>query len=397
MKILSLITILAISLSTTGCLFSKAQLAALAAATTTTSSDRFLYVASGACYTPGSTQAGSNTITRFNLSKTNPQPEVIYDFNADNLGEIPGGITDLGDSMLVAVQAVEPSPGVVQDKLLYKINKTTHIKTIIYNNSTTFPNAVADPLRAAFVSAIDGSIMVAKSIGVEKLNASTMARLANYSGNTTNPFGNVVSGACGLTAAASLINSMFETASGKVIMTHAGATPNNKVLVMPSTGINASTDCTQSIQPAATANANVPYVAGGLPTAAIVHSKSGKLLVATSAASATSAANGVLIYNYNDTTGAITSPAAVYPATPGKTATTVAYFDPTNLYQPTAMVEDTATGNVFVANFGLNTNTSMGNIRQYSVDSVNSEFTDLGIYVPENLYSRCVSSMFVGK
>ena len=61
------------------------------------------------------------------------------------------------------------------------------------------------------------------------------------------------------------------------------------------------------------------------------------------------------------------------------------------------MVEDTSTGNVFVANFGLNTNTSMGNIRQYSVNSANGEFTDLGIYVPEILYARCVSSMFIGK
>ena len=156
--------------------------------------------------------------------------------------------------------------------------------------------------------------------------------------------------------------------NGKILFAHAAASPNNKIAVVSATGYASSSDCLAS-QAAPTATA--------LPTALIQHS-SGKVIAAY--ASSTMASNFIYAYDINEATGTFS-------------AATPSFTDASLVNGVSALTENPANGDVFVANG----NSTYNNIEHFSFDRTTKLLTRVGQlpFVPMQLYTRCVSDMKV--
>lgn len=388
-RIKMIFTAVAIPVLSTGCLFGPKDGGTTASSSAT---PRYLYVASGACFSPAATQSGNRVITKYNLS--NGAAETFYDFNADGSYDLPGGMVDLGGSILVAVNPYDNSATNI--KQIISIDKTTKAKNVFYQDATYLPAGAANTVRALARSPVDGNIYVSRSAQVEKIDFGTKFKLPNFSGTFANAFYNgIATGmgavAClGVTATAStVIHSIVITPTGKAIMSHS-VLAQNKIAVAPAVGVDTTGGCTSTaigvpINVGATPTVGTAAASTGTPTALIRHSVSGKVLVAMSGLAANANYNSVVAYTYNDTTGVLTTPP------------TVGYYNTGNLFQPTAMVEDTDTGEVYVASFGQLASGAMGFIRKFSVNASTGAMTDAGMFAQSPLNTKCVSSMFIGQ
>lgn len=382
------ITSLLLSVLSTGCLFGSKEEAAATAATATAEAGTYLYVASGTCFSPAAGfQNGNRIITRYDLSTGDG--EVFYDFNSDGSYDQPSGMVDLGDSILVSVNPYDNSTG--NTKQVIKINKTTKTKSTFYQDATYLPAGAANTVRALRRSTYDGHIYVSRSAGVEKVDFTSYFKLPNYSGTLSVPYLNGATTAMGSTSclgvtavANTLVYDMVETASGRWIVSHAVST-HNKIAVVKQPGGNLAVDCTDTQQGLPIVATNPPTVGAAattnIPTALVLHS-GGKLLAAMSGTAATS--NSIISFDYNDTTGLISGQ-------------TVGYYGVGQLFQPTAMVEDPATGNVYVASYGQLASGALGFIRKFTVDSSTGAMTDAGGFANSPIATKCVSSMFIGQ
>jgi hypothetical protein len=264
---------------------------------------------------------------------------------------MPVAIANKDDSHLLVV--VENTGG----RRVDVVNKDgSGISTYLTN--TTALNGVMRSLKLLS----DGSILVSKSSAIEKFNA---ARARVTMG--TSPYVSAPASPCATST--TLISSVSTLSNGKILYTHAAATPNNKFGIISSTGYAAAGDCLAS-QAAPTTTA--------LPTASLVL-PSGNVLV--SYGSTTAASNFIYSYDINVSTNAISN-------------VTAAYTDFANVDGPSAMALDPETGDVFVAN-ALNT---YNTIERFSYDGTTQLLTKEGStpYIPANVYTRCVSAMVVG-
>ena len=387
----SILLISVIPLITSGCMFtSKASAPAAVAASSPPS---YLYVTSGMCNTPAvGAQNGNRLITKFNLADGTSQN--FYDFNADGSYDEPGGTIDLGNAVLVADNPFDNS--LVNTKQIVSIDKTTKAKTIFYQDSTYLPAGAANTVRGMFRSPVDGDIYISTSTAIQKVDFVSRFKLPNYSGVLADGFFHSAATAMGAIAcngvtavATTLLNNFWITATGKAIVTH-GVAAQNKFSVAPANGVNLTTDaggtCLSSIQGVPLNAVNPPTIAAAavnnIPNTVILHAGSGKILVGISAVAANG--NSMLAYNYSDVTGVANAPV-------------IAYYNVGNLFQPTAMVEDPATGNVYVASYGQLASGAEGFIRKFSVNSGTGVMTDAGMFAQSPITTKCVSSMFIGQ
>lgn len=273
------------------------------------STTKHLYVASGACYGGGVTVATgpTNTVAKFNLT-TGAFENVVIDYNKMMPGDSPVSISDYDSDHLLVL--VENAAG----RRVDLVNKDGSGATTYFVNST----ALSAVLRAVTVLA-DLSLLVSKSSAIEKINAAK-ARLTVGA----NPWVNAPAGSCATST--TLISSVVVHSSGKIIYTHAAATPNNKIGVISSTGYAVAGDCLSGLAgPVTTA----------LPTRAVFH-PNGKLLV--SYGSTTAASNSVYSYDFNGTSGAISG------------ATSIWNDSGILVNGPSSMDVDPDTGDVFISN-----------------------------------------------
>ena len=356
-------------------------------------SSTYLYVASGICYSPAvGAQSGNRIITRYNL-KTG-LAETFYDFNADGSYDQPGGMVDLGGSILVASNPFDNSTTNI--KQIISINKTSKDKNVFYQDATYLPAGAANTVRGFIRSPLDGNLYLSTSATIQKIDYLSKFKLPNYSGIFANGFFNGAAAGMGATtclgvsaANTTLMNNFLITSSGKAIITHSSSL-QNKFAVAPSLGVNLATDlggnCLSSFQGVSINALAVPTIGAAapanIPNAVIQHSVSGKVLVAFSGTASNS--NSVVAYNYVDSTGVLSNPA-------------VSYFNVGNLFQPTSMFEDSATGDVYVASYGQLASGAAGFIRKFSVDPVTGAMTDGGMFAQSPIATKCVSSMFIGQ
>lgn len=370
-----------------GCLFSSKN---GTLATAVVNNERYLYVASGACYSPAAgAQNGNRLITRYKLDTG--ESEIFYDFNSDGSYDLPGGMVDLGDKVMVAINPYDNSTS--NSKQIVFINKSSKAKSMFYQDANYLPAGTANTLRTIKRSSFDGNVYVSKSGGVEKIDFTSYFKLPNYSGTLSTPYFSGATTAMGSTTclgvgaatASSLVYDMVETSSGKWIVSHA-VSAQNKIAVLNKIGVNASTDCYSTQQGVPIVPTSPPTVAAAastnIPTGLVLHSVSSKLLVAMSGTTSTN--NSVIAYSYSDSTGVLSSP-------------TVGFYGIGQLYQPTAMVEDTETGEVYVASYGQLSSGALGFIRKFKVDSTTGAMTDSGMFAQSPIATKCVSSMFVGE
>lgn len=308
-----------------------------------------LYVVSGSCYAGGATVSTgpTNTISRFNLS-TGQFEKVIMDYNQIAPGDSPIAIYDYDSTRLMAL--IENTSG----RRLELVNKDGSGSQTYLMNSTALSGIVR-----SFTVLSDLGILVSKSTAIEKFNSGKARILVGAS-----PFVNAPAGSCATST--TLISSVTAHSNGMIVYTHAAANPNNKIGVIASSGYSVAGDCLSgTAAPTTTA----------LPTKAMFHS-SGKLLVTYG--STTLASNFVYSYDFDDTTGALSNPTAVYS-------------NATNLNGPSAMTEDPETGDVFIANAASTFNT----IERFSFANNLLTRASGPTFIPYSVYTRCVSDMKV--
>ena len=309
-----------------------------------------LYVVSGSCYGGGVTVSTgpANTIAKFNLT-TGQFEKVIIDYNQLAPGDSPIAIYDYDTTSMLVL--VENTGG----RRFDLVKKDGSGATSYLVNTT----ALSGVMRG-FTLLNDLSILVSKSTAVEKFN-SGKARVMNGA----NPFVNAPGGSCATST--TLISSITTHSNGKIVYTHAAATPNNKIGVVASNGYSVVGDCLSGTAgPTTTA----------LPTKAIFHS-SGKLLVAYGSTTLTS--NFIYSYDFNATTGALSNATAVYSD------------NGAIVNGPSTMVEDPDTGDVFVANATSTYNT----IEKFNFVSNSLVRASGATFIPYSAYTRCVSDMKV--
>ncbi|MEQ1665134.1 MAG: hypothetical protein ABL927_07135 [Bdellovibrionales bacterium] len=314
-------------------------------------SKKHLYVVSGACYGGGvTTSAGpANTIAKFSLT-TGALENVIIDYNLLAPGDSPVAIYEYDAENILVL--VENAGGRRIDKVRKDgTGYSTHLV-----NATALSAAMRSIL---FLS--DFSILVSKSSAIEKFNAAK-ARVTQGA----NPFINAPAAPCATST--TLISSVIAHSSGKIIYTHAAATPNNKIGVISSSGYAAGADCLNG-----TAAPNTT----ALPTRALIHS-TGKLLV--SYGSTTASSNFIYSYDFNGTSGAVTNPVAVFN-------------DNSIVNGPSSMAENTDNGDVFVANVSSAFNT----IERFHFSSNLLTRAFGNTFIPYGVYTRCVADLKVMK
>lgn len=324
---------------------------ATATPTPSTSTTRYLYVASGACYGGGvTTSTGSATVAKYDVA-TGERVSIPVDYSDFNPGDSIAALQDYDEDYLIAV--VENTAG----RRLDLIRKDSENSVAVYLTNTT---AFASVLRSLTVLS-DGGVLLAETASIEKFG-SNKARVTQGA----NPYINAPAGSCA-TSTTNMVGTA-ELSGGKLLFAHAAATPNNKIGMISSTGYAAGADCLAAqTAPATTA----------LPTALLVHS-SGKLLV--SYGSTTAGSNYVYSYTVNTTANTITG-------------ATVAYSNSSIVNGPSAMAEDTETGDVFVAS-ALNT---ANTVDHFTFDSTAGTLTRQGAseVVPRSVFTRCVSGLVV--
>lgn len=309
---------------------------------------KYLYVASGTCYTGGVTAStGSSTVAKFDLS-TGTFSGLVVDYNGIAPGDQPAALQRYsGDQFLVAI---ENTAGRRVDILK---NDGSGLTTYLTN--TTALNGI---LRSLVVLP-DASILLAKVTAIEKFSPSRSRVLQGAVAYVNNP-----GGACA--ASNTAISSMITLPNGKIVYTHAAATPNNKIGVISATGYAAGADCLA---------AETAPITTARPTSVAYHQPSGKLLVTYG--STTSASNSIYSYDIDLDSGAISG-------------ATLAWQDTAIVYGPSEIAVDSSTGDIFVAN-GAST---YNNIEKFSLNS-DGELEKVGTtaFIGTNVYTRCVSGM----
>lgn len=345
------------ALFNTACEKKEEALAAVAPAS------KYLYIATGACYVGGLTaESYSRRVSRVNLS-TGVLDSTIADYNSAGV-EYPVGLVSLDNDYIAVL--VENATG----RRVDKVNK----KRVIPNSEiqTYIPsNAGLSSVNRAMIATADGGLLISRSSAIERYSSSKARVVLGAS----NPWGNITAGAC--LGSNTLITAMAMLSNGKVVFTHAAASPNNRMGVITSTGFSTGTDC------AATAAPSASYY----PTAMIyIPSKTvpneGQLLVGYSPnAAATIGADAIIAYDVNETTGAITLVGD-------------AFRDATILKGISAMAYDSASNIVYAANGS----TSQGNtIEKFSWNPTTKTLTRLGgsPFVGVTADSKCITSMTV--
>lgn len=308
-----------------------------------------LYVASGSCYAGGvATSSGSSTIVTYDLNGA--FHHVVVDYNSLSPGDSPVSLVDFDANNLLVL--IENASGRRIDLV-----RKDGSGIFTYLSNTT---ALSGVLRR-MVRFIDGGLLVSKSTAIERFSSGKSRILQSGS-----PYINAPAGACATST--TLMSGLTALGNGKILFAHAAASPNNKIAVVSATGYAASSDCLAS-QAAPTATA--------LPTALIQHS-SGKVIVAY--ASSTMASNFIYAYDINEATGTFS-------------AATPSFTDASLVNGVSALTENPANGDVFVANG----NSTYNNIEHFSFDRTTKLLTRVGQlpFVPMQLYTRCVSDMKV--
>ncbi len=305
-----------------------------------------LFVVSGSCYGGGVTlSTASNTIVALDI-ETGSFHHTVFDYGLLSPSDSPIAIEEYdADNLLVLI---ENTSGRRVD-LVRKDGSSAQT----YLANTTALSAVMRTMKRA----VDGTLLVSKSSAIEKFGTNK-ARVTSGA----NPWVNAPAGSCATST--TLISGVDTFTNGKIVYTHAAATPNNRIGLISATGYAAAGDCLAGTAgPSTTA----------LPTAVVVH-PTGKTLVAYG--STTTASN--YIYSYDIDASANTIGGA-----------TAAYTDVSVVNGPSAMAVDPDTGHIFVAN-AVNT---FNTIEEFTLTAGVLNRARSTPFAGPTIYTRCVSSM----
>lgn len=314
-------------------------------------STKYLYMATGACYGGGvATSPGpANLISRYDL-QTGARLGVVIDYNTFNPGDSPVAMWEYDQNQMLVL--VENAAG----RRIDRVSKNGSGALVHIANAT----ALSAALRS-IVMLNDFSLLISKSTAIEKFNSAKSRVL-----NGANPWVSAPAGACA--ASATLISSMAVFPNGKILYSHAAASPNNKLGLISAAGYTVVGDClTTQAAPATTS----------LPTK-VLNLSSGKTLV--SYGSTVGASNLVYSYNVNATANTITG-------------ATAAWTDYSIVNGPSSMVEDPSTGDVLISNATSTFNT----VERFHFNQAAGTLTRARStpFMSSSIYTRCITDMKV--
>lgn len=335
---------------------------------------RYLYVASGVCYSGSNTTfsnaTSSNVIYRLNLS-TGSLDTTIADYYStpSNPGDSPSSIADGDGNYLFALIENSTTPSL---RRIEKIEKKYHgSRSIFSNNAAAFNSTVRN-----FVRLQNGDFAISKSTAIEYFTSSNV-RIGT-------PYISATLGACATST--TLISKILSLPSGKFVFLHAGAS-QNRIGIFAATGGNTCL----SAQAAPTANA--------FPTAAFYDAANSKLVVAYAGNSTATDLNSIYVYTVDESSGTISSPEKIYDAS--LYPASYAYL----LYGISEMTYDPATGSVYIAT----ATSTAATVANYAIEKFTYNASQVGVdntkvltrsgsapFLQYGNDTKCISKMFIG-
>lgn len=332
---------------------------------------KYLYVSTGLCYsgtgnTTFTTATASNLVYRLNLS-SGQKDMTFADYNASTTpGESPTSVVEFDkDNLLVTVEITAGGSRRVQ-----KIPKSSNPIRSDFSSNTT---ALSAALKFIFKTA-DNGFLVSKTSGVEKFTNIGIRMGAPYIGTN-------LGATCG--AANANITSIATSPSNKIFYTNAAASNNRWGVISPN-GYTVAADCLAA-QAAPNANA--------YPVAINYLAANNQVMVAYAGNAITTDLNSIYVYDFDDTTNAISNPTKIYDA---NTYVAAGYL----LYGISAMAFDSADNSLYVAT-AVSTATTVVNyvIEKLSYNPSTKALTRVGT-VPFYNYgvdTKCISSLMIAE
>lgn len=279
---------------------------------------KYLFVSSGACYsglglTTFSTTTSSNVVYKVNLS-TGVREALIADYNSSPAtpGDSPISIVDW-DKHNLAVLVRNGTAGRLE--LLPKAGGTRGVFGTNPATSTILSTAPQNMAKSS-----DGGLLMIRTGYIEKVNATGVRQTTPYVSNN-------LGATCG--TANTLLTNIAVSPSGKIITASANATP--KLISVASSGATGS--CLAGQAPTGSSYA----------TAFAYDNTNNKVIVAWSGSTTATDVNSIVVYDYNDTTGAFSNPQKIYDA--NAYPATYSYL----LFGVSAMTYDETDGQVYIA------------------------------------------------
>lgn len=317
-----------------------------------TSSSRYLYVASGACYSGGGNTAFSNTtssnlVYRINLS-TGIKDITIADYNSSpsQAGDSPVGIASI-DSENLYVLVENTTAGA---RRIERIAKASDGSRALFSNNTT---ALSVALRGLHLLT-NGDLLINKNTAIEKISAANVRVTKG-----ANAYVNAPAAPC---ATSTTLMSKVSTLSNQFIVFLHAATSQNRFGFVKPEGYAAAGDCTPA-QAAPTALA--------FPVATAYDAVNSKLLVAYAGSTLNADINSIYAYSITETASSVTVGAAnkIYDA--NAYPTTYPYL----LYGISEMVLDPVDNKLYIAT-AINTATTVVN---YAIEKFSYDATQIGV------------------
>lgn len=342
---------------------------------------RFLYVASGVCYSGGGNTtftnlSSSNLIYKINLA-SGRREAMIADYNQTpaQIGDSPVGIVSSdADHLYVALENTTSAGA----RRIEKIEKKGSFARTTFSNNIT---ALSAQLRSIDITPT-GDLLISKSTAVEKITSANVRLMKGANAYVQSP-----GGACATST--TLFSKTLNLDNGMIIYLHA-ATGQNRIGMIAAAGYSVVADCK-----AAVAAPN----AASFPVAAAYDKVNSKLLVAYAGSSVATDINSIYAYNVNEGSATITNPQKIYDSALYPSSY------PYLLYGISEMALDSENKTLYVAT-AVSTATTLVN---YAIEKLTYDSTQIGVtntavltrvgstpFYPYGSDTKCISSMFVG-
>lgn len=348
-----------------------------------TATEKFLYVASGTCYsgngiTTFTNLTSSNQVYRLNL-ESGQKDTFIADYysSPSNPGDSPVSIVDF-DANRLAVLIENATTATL--RRIELIDKKQFGGRVTYSNNTTALSAQVRKMRKLS----DGYMLISKSTAVEKMTAG--------SGRLTvgaNPWLNLATPTSACTTSTALISAILQLPTGLLMFAHAG-TGAARIGSVSALGYSVAGDCKAGLT---APNANA------FPTS-MVYDKLNKILLVSYGGSSTGVdLNSIYAYSIDEVTGAITNPQKIYDS--NLFGSTYNYL----LFGISAMAYDTDNKQLYVATTISNATTAVN----YRIEKLNYDPSKIGvanssvltkgnsIYYDYGYDTKCISDMYIGE
>ena len=341
---------------------------------------KYLYVASGACYSGNGVTAftnatSSNLVYRLNLA-TGTKERTIADYFASpaNPGDSPVSIVSENSSSLLVLIENTTTVGL---RRIERVSKTGTSSRTTYSGNITALSAQA----RAMTLLPDGYLLVSKSTAIEKMKDGSNRLLKG-----ANPWVSLSTPASSCTTSATLLSDVVRLNNGGIVFAHA-ATGTARIGVVDPLGYAVAGDCK---------SAQSSPNAASFPTAMAYDRTNHKLIVAYAGNTTAADINTIYSYDVDETTNVLSNPQELYDSS--LFGSTYNYL----LFGVSSMTLDTTNGYLYVAT-AVSTATTAAN---YKIEKLKYAPTNIGSNNPAVLSwektfydfggdTKCISSMTI--